>query len=324
VSPLRVGAVLSLTGRFARFGAQAAHALRAWAELTPDVEMVVEDDAGQPARLRRRLRELRCDLLLGPYSTSLMRAAAVVAEDAGRLLWNHGGTGDDVQALAPGHVVSVPTPTRRYAEPYLRRLAVLPERAPLHLACGPGSFGPQVLAGARVAAERLGIPVLTDDGERPPVWDAFVAGTFEDDVALVTTLLDAGARTIGSVAAGVREFADAAPRGADVLGVAQWVRSQAGRGVPTVGPSEEAFLAAYRGPVPDYPAVQAAAAAALAVHCAQLAGSTARGDLWAAATGLRTSTLFGPFAVDPVTGTQVAHGMALVTRGPAGIVGAGP
>ena len=42
--PLRVGACLSLSGRYARFGAQAARALQAWAALDGDAELVIEDD----------------------------------------------------------------------------------------------------------------------------------------------------------------------------------------------------------------------------------------------------------------------------------------
>ena len=77
----------------------------------------------------RRSRQLlpdvaaRCDILLGPYSTILMRAAGRMAAEAGWLVWNHGGSGDDVEEAHPGHVVSVLTPTSRYAEPFLLRLA---------------------------------------------------------------------------------------------------------------------------------------------------------------------------------------------------------
>ena len=74
-------------------------------------------------------------------------------------------------------------------------------------------------------------------------------------------------------------------------------------------------MTAYRhatGTVPDYPAVQAVAAATPAVHCAGLATATATDDLWPVAAGLRTSTLFGAFAVDD-TGTQTAHRMTIVS-----------
>src|SRR5580698_4505747 len=120
---LRVGACLSLSGRFARFGQQAARGLETWAALDGAAEVIVEDDRSDPDALEAAMHRIagRCDVLLGPYSTLLMRRAGRVAAEWGHLVWNHGGSGDDVEAAHPGHVVSVLTPTSRYAEPFLRR-----------------------------------------------------------------------------------------------------------------------------------------------------------------------------------------------------------
>jgi hypothetical protein len=70
--------------------------------------------------------------------------------------------------------------------------------------------------------------------------------------------------------------------------------------------------------LPDYPAVQAVAGAVLATHCARQAGSVTRDALWAAACALDTSTLFGGFRIDPVTGAQVKHRTVLVRWGAEG------
>src|SRR4051794_14740169 len=114
---LRLGACLSLTGRYGRFGRQAAHGLRAWQRLAgADIELEVEDDGSDPELFAARFRRVvsRCDLLLGPYSTQLMRVAAEAMSDVEAVLWNQGGSGDDVQALCPGRIVSVLAPTSRY------------------------------------------------------------------------------------------------------------------------------------------------------------------------------------------------------------------
>jgi branched-chain amino acid transport system substrate-binding protein len=81
--------------------------------------------------------------------------------------------------------------------------------------------------------------------------------------------------------------------------------------VSEVGPSAAELVAAY-GAVPDYPAVQAVATAALAAHCASVAGTTEPRALWACATALETTTLLGAFKVDPITGAQVEHAPVLV------------
>ena len=309
-----MGACLSLTGPYARFGTQAAAALQAWRDLDGDVEVLIEDDGGDPARVAAELRILagRCDLLLGPYSTGLMRTAVRVAAETGLLLWNHGGAGDDVQTAAPGHVVSVLTPASRYAEPFVRLLAALRPRAPLRIVAGPGGFGRQVAAGAERAAREAG--VATAGEPQVDEWDLLCAGSFEEDVAAVrdARALASPPRTLCAVAAGVRDFGEAVARPAGILGIGQWYPGLSP--APDIGPAEDDLMFAYmrRAGFPDYPAVQAAAAASIAVHCARTACAVDRESLWAAAAALDGTTLFGPFRIDPHSGMQLGHGSVLV------------
>ncbi|HEY4025022.1 MAG TPA: ABC transporter substrate-binding protein [Candidatus Dormibacteraeota bacterium] len=313
---LRIGACLSLTGRYARFGLQAAAALETWRRLDRDVELIIEDDASDPVRLTALIGEVAsgCDLLLGPYSTQLMRAAARALAGRDRLIWNHGGSGDDVEGALPGRIVSLPAPASRYAAPFLRRLAERRDRAPLRIVRGRGSFGRQVAAGAEALARELGLGVTRSE-PAGAAWDLLSAGTFEDDIAAVThaLALPRPPRTVCSVAAGVQEFARAVADPEGVLGVAQWFPGAPPS--PGLGPTEAGFLAAHAGrtgAVPDYPAIQAVAGAVIAKHCAILAGSVAPDALWAAAASLDTSTLFGGFRIAPGTGVQVKHETVLV------------
>lgn len=322
---LRIGACLSLSGVFARFGRQAARGLQAWRALDDAADLLVEDDHSDPRTLKSVLPDLagRCDILLGPYSTRLMRAAGRMAADAGWLVWNHGGSGDDVEAAHPGHVVSVLTPASRYAEPFLLQLASEPGGPrDLCVARGPGSFGRQVADGAEAIACRLGIRTVRaapDDRIPPPgvsaEWDLFSAGAFEQDAEIVgrALRLPTPPRHLCAVAAGVREFGRAMDDAEGVFGVAQWFPGS--HATVALGPAEDDFVRTFAdraGTPPDYPAVQAAAGAVIAVHCARLAGSTRHGDLWAAAAALETSTLFGHFAIDPRSGAQRKHRTVLV------------
>jgi Periplasmic binding protein len=317
---LRVGACLSLTGKFARFGRQAAAGLEAWRSVTGVAEVLVEDDGSDRRQLAAILPGLaaRCDLLLGPYSTMLMRAAGRMAAERDWLVWNHSGSGDDVQAAQPGRVVSVLTPASRYAEPFLRHVAAGQPRE-LVVVSGAGRFGLQVADGAMTIADGLGIRAvrLTPDQAlaRPGEWDLLSAGVFEDDVSLAGRALRLARppRRICAVAAGVREFSQAVGDPEGIFGIAQWLP---GSGTAVTGPAENDFLLAYArhsGSQPDYPAVQAAAGAVVALRCAELADSTRRADLWAAAAGLDTSTLYGPFGIDPRSGAQVRH-QTVLTR----------
>ncbi|SDH34663.1 ABC transporter substrate-binding protein [Nonomuraea jiangxiensis] len=316
-----VGVPLSLSGAFARFGEQARRGLLVWQSFQDDVDLVIEDDRSDPDTLEHVLRRLarRCDLLLGPYSTRLARRAGDLAAASGLLLWNHGGSGDDVERAHPGHVVSVPTPASRYADPFVRHLAASGRARHLWIVRGRGSFGRQVTAGAESAARSIGLSCTRGErlpGEIDGPWSLFCAGTFEEDVETVRQVRERRTPPVEmcAVAAGVREFGAAVAGPEGIYGVAQWAPG-VGR-TAEVGVPEPDFLARYAalaGGPPDYPAVQAVAAATIATHCLALAGGTEREALWSAASTLDTTTLFGPFRIDPGTGLQTGH-QALLTR----------
>jgi ABC-type branched-subunit amino acid transport system substrate-binding protein len=323
---LRVGACLSLSGRFAPFGRQAAHGLRVWATLDGNTDLLIEDDSSDVRQLQARLPEVaaRSDLLLGPYSTVLMRAAGDMSAESGWLIWNHGGSGDDVETAHPGHVVSVLTPTSRYMVPFLSYLAGEAGIAQeLRVAHAKGRFGRQVASGAEAHARRLGFTQVSAGpaeailaGDLPEDWVLITAGTFEDDTETVKRArrLSRSPRAMCAVAAGVREFSHAVERPDGTFGIAQWFQ-ESGH-MAQLGPKERNFLDECHtaaGEEPDYPAIQAAAAVSLAVHCARQAGSTGREGLWSAARALDTSTLYGGFKIDQTTGAQVGH-QTVLTR----------
>lgn len=303
---MRAGACLSLTGRFAPFGTQAANGLRLWAD-TSGVQLTILDDASEPAVLTERLTELApaVDVLLGPYSTVLMKAAVPVADQAGKLLFNHGGSGGSLDH--PGRVVNVLTPARRYAQPFIDRLALI-DGGPLYTSTKRGAFGRDVIAGAVEAAEAGGLSVAVLDQDHPPAgaWDLLSAGVYEDDAATVRAAqgMPNPPRHVCSVAAGVASFAEDVTDTEGVYGIGQWAPGAVS--AVDAGVDEAAFLAAWNqryGGVPDYPAVQAYAAGVIA----QTAMSAGLKDLWRAVTALDVTTVFGRFRIDPGTGEQTAH-----------------
>jgi ABC-type branched-subunit amino acid transport system substrate-binding protein len=326
VRRVRVGACLSLSGRFAPFGRQAAHGLRVWAALDGNADVLIEDDASEVRQLQALLPGVaaRCDLLLGPYSTVLLRAAGDMAAEEGWLIWNHGGSGDDVETAHPGHIVSVLTPTSRYVEPFLIHLAA--EASPaqeLRIAHAKGRFGRQIASGAEAYARQLGFThvsmapadeILASD--LPDDWTLITAGTFEDDTETVIRArsLNRPPRVTCAVAAGVQEFSKFLAYPDGTFGIAQWFRGSGHKAL--LGPNEREFLDVYQaavGEMPDYPAIQVAATAALAAHCARHVGSIDRELLWKAATALETDTLYGRFKIDKITGAQLSH-QTVLTR----------
>jgi ABC-type branched-subunit amino acid transport system substrate-binding protein len=288
---------------------------------------MIEDDESDPARVRQCIRRLAssCDVLLGPYSGTLMRAAAAALSDSGILLWNHGGAADDVQRRPGAGIVSVLTPASRYSQPLLRHLSGLANVERLLIVHGRGGFAQQVSAGAGSAARREGMQVEyllagppwtqpTVASRRADHLVLLCAGSFEEDLQSVSWVRSWSRQpvVVCAVAAGVREFGGRFRDPIGVLGIAQWIAG--GRSRPQVGPAEEQFIEAYRsltGSAPDYPAAQAAAAAALAIHCIEAAGSTDSKAVWKAAVDTRTRTFFGEFAVDKESGEQTTHSTVL-------------
>ena len=121
-------------------------------------------------------------------------------------------------------------------------------------------------------------------------------------------------RTVGLVAAGVDELRHAiGDRVEGLYGPCQWFDD--GTDDPADGPNSEWFSHCYRdanGAEPPYPAAAAFAAGVVWQRCVKEAGTVESLPVLAASQRLDTTTLFGRFHVDPVTGVQAGHQIRVV------------
>jgi ABC-type branched-subunit amino acid transport system substrate-binding protein len=309
-SPTTAAVTLSLTGPFARQGAEAAEGVRLWAE-TAGIRLTLVDDAGSAATAAEAYAQWvdSVDLLLGPYSSGLVRAIAPLADDAGRLLWNHGGSADD---LAQPCVASVPAPASSYFDGVVEQ-AVARQVDQVVVVRGAGRFARAVADGAMARASERGLATRTVEATAVEVDDAdgtalLVVGRFEQDLAVLRRLQDypKSPALLAAVAAGIPAFGQELGQAAEgVLGPVQWWPTPQ---EPEIGPSGTEFVTSYRhrtGREPSYPAAQAAAAGYLA-HEAHRAGMTAEDVVnWA------SSTLLGDFALDSAW-RQIGHRITTV------------
>jgi ABC-type branched-subunit amino acid transport system substrate-binding protein len=243
------------------------------------------------------------DLLLGPYGSGLVRAVAPSVCGAGRLLWNHGGSADD---LARPGLVSLPAPASTYFHGAADEAAARGVGR-LLVARGAGPFARAVADGALARASARGLDARAVTAGTLAAVDlagvaVLVVGRFEEDVELVRRLRGraGGPALLGAVAAGLPAFGELGAAAEGVLGPVQWWPTSR---TPRVGPSGADFAAGYRrrvGQEPSYVAAQAAAAGQLALAAHRLGLAT--GDL----PGWRTSTLLGDFALDGAW-RQVGH-----------------
>jgi ABC-type branched-subunit amino acid transport system substrate-binding protein len=300
MSALTAALTLSLTGRYWRQGKEAAAGVRLWAD-AESVRVTLLDDGGAAETAIKAYMSWvgKVDLLIGPYSSGLVRAVVPHLRPMGRLLWNHGGSADD---LSEAGIVGLAAPASSYFHSAVDEAVRL--RIPRVLVVkGAGRFARAVADGALTHARGRDLSAQTGTADDIPDHSfaglaVLVAGHFEHDLGVVERLHRL-ARTrqpplLAAVAAGIQAFGEAAGAAAEgVLGPAQWWPTDQ---KPEIGPSGAAFAERYRrqnGNDPSYVAAQAAAAGYLAQAAYGLRlppDDVPRG---------RTSTLLGDFALDP-------------------------
>ena len=356
---LVIGLSLPLSGEYAAMGLQVEAALRLFASDTNaaggvdlageryEVELEYRDDSSRRDRAREIYRwlcfERRASLLFGPYSTALTGVAAAVADEAGMLLINHGGAGDDLyNSDRPDKrrrmIVGVLSPASDYMTGFVRliatlkfwrkRVAIVSSKAPFARAVAAGAERECAQRRAWLHGLRLRLKYSTrfDPDHTPCTLMAALrrnrinalisAGSYEHDLAIMRLCAapDANIPVLGCVAAGVARFgADLADEAEGIVGPSQWEEDAAI--IPEIGPAGRDFarrMRALGADGCDYPAAQAYAAGLVALAALRSCGSLDQTRLRTAFSGLRTTTLFGDFAIDPVSGRQVGHKMLLV------------
>jgi ABC-type branched-subunit amino acid transport system substrate-binding protein len=296
-TPLKAALTLSLSGRYRRQGNEAAAGVRLWAD-SENMQLTLVDDRGLAESAVQTYRGWigKVDLLIGPYSSGLVRAITPHVRDTGQLLWNHGGSADD---LAKPGIVTLAAPASSYLHGVIDQAAGWRIDRIL-LVQGPGPFARAVADGAAAHAATRHLHARTIDastlGDDLAGTAVLVAGHFEHDLAVVQRLRQLATAQapalIAAVAAGIQAFGqEAGPAAEGVFGPAQWWPTAH---TPTIGPSRTTFVEQYRrrtGREPSYVAAQAAAAGYLGCAAHRLGLTINDLQQW------RTSTLLGDFAL---------------------------
>jgi len=322
--------------------ANARSALRVGGERC-EFALECHDDGSDPARCAEIYRTLCADrrtgVIFGPYSSRLARVAAPIAEQSGRVFVNHGGAGDELYERGYKLIVGVLNPASDYLRGFVRlltqlklwrkRVAIVASKTPFARAVATGF---ERAADERVARRR-GVRVrvkwngaFDPDSTPAKLFPALArnrvnalasAGSYEYDVAVMRAVVESRLNipVLGCVAAGVSRFASDLGELADgIVGPSQWEDSLELE--PALGPTPAEFArrmrAAGSADAPDYPAAQIYAAGLLTAAALAISGRCDDAMLRDAFSDLRTTTMFGDFSIDRVTGRQVGHQMLLV------------
>jgi branched-chain amino acid transport system substrate-binding protein len=347
---ITIGLSVSLSGKFHLQGQQALQGIRLWQAYIQaqggiavqngekrSVRLIWYDDRSQISSARRNicqlLREDQIDILLGPYSSSLTMAVMDIAEEYKKVLWNYGGSSDEIFKHGRRYLVGVASP----ASDYLRTLPkLLAEESPaLTRICvlysGKGTFGWRVARGilesalgvARHSVHLVPINVPWDNhdtilgvlfGISPEI--VALAGSFQDELALMQTRhrWPSTVREVAAVAAGVRALcAELAQLADGVLGPSQW---EPGVTFPNIaGPTSNWFLDSFQkqfGRPPDYIAAGSFATGLVLTECIRQAASLGDEQLRNTASDLDCNTFYGRFRIDSRTGIQTGHRVLLI------------
>ena len=303
----RALALIVRRGPLAMQGEEAARGLKLWARLDGIDLRLVDDPSPDTVTgmYHQWLRDEQIHLVLGPYGSGLVRRTLATVPAEANVLWNHGGSADD---LARPGAVQIAAPASSYLVGAVR-LCARRRIERVVIVTGKGPFSAFVAKGARDEARRLGIRatlVFGTDRLGPPDPESAVLITagFQEDVATVERIRS-GSRVqpalLGCVAAGVPQFGHRLGTLTDgVIGPTQWSPTA---DPPDIGPSGARFARLYEdayGQPPGYVAAQAAAAGFLAAAAHRKAMNRADILAW------RTSTLLGNFALDQ-DWRQVGH-----------------
>jgi len=347
---ITIGLPVSLTGKYCAQGRQVFEAVNLFVGYVNKegglqigsgsrlpVKLIHRDDRSRTGVAEeivgKLLDEDRVDILFGPYSSGLTMAAARIAQQRGKVLWNHGGSSDEIFKQGWRYLVSAISPASDYfrhlprlllcGAPALKRLCIIK--------ASNSKFAAHIGRGLSEGAEESGFEPPQEISFHSPIADPgtiierlsdlepdalVLAGSFQDDVSLVKQrhLFPKTIRRIAAVAAGVQAFAEElGPYSNEVIGPSQWEPTVEHEKI--IGPDCDWFAQNFKeryGKPPDYMAAGAFAVGIILQECARRAGSLIDDDLRQVAAELDIHTLYGRFKIDPETGRQVGHKIHLV------------
>ncbi|MBI2486294.1 MAG: amino acid ABC transporter substrate-binding protein [Deltaproteobacteria bacterium] len=347
---IKFGIPISLSGRYSNQGKESLEGLALWIKDVNGsggifvkefgkkftVELLYYDDESSTYKCKEIVERLivkdKVDVLIGPYSSGLTLAAAPIAEEFKKILWNHGGSSDEIFESGSKYIVSTITSASKYFVGIIEMVKKIDNEARkiTIFRAEDSGFSTNVAEGAKRYGEENGFRItelkyvsgtkdfsslLKQVQENIP--DLILGvGRAEDDLLLAKQIVEnkVNAKAIGLVVAGIKEFHQTL--GKDVegfLGPSQW---EGGIKIePDLGPTPQDFFIRFKykyGKEPDYTAAQSYNIGPVIQKCIEDAGTLDDYALREAASRADFKTFYGHFKIDQSTGTQIGHKMVIV------------
>ena len=348
---IKFGVSISLSGRYSVQGRESFEGLNLWVKDANQsggilikkngkklpVKLIYYDDGSSVETCKTLVERLivkdKVDVLIGPYSSGLTLSAAPIADKYKKILWNHGGSSDEIFEKGFTHIVSAITPASKYLDGIIEMVRKIDQGAKkiAIFQAEDSGFSANVSKGAERYGKEKGFQVAnfkyqsgTKDfssllkqlkEDNPDI--ILGAGRADDDLILARQTLEhkVSAKAIGLVVAGIKQFKEQLGKDAECfLGPSQWEWGIKIK--PDFGPTPEEFFKrfkdAYGGKEPDYTAAQGYNIGLIIQWCIEEAGTFDDLSIRKRVKELEFKTFYGDFKIDPATGNQIGHKMLIV------------
>lgn len=304
------------------------------------------DDESKKDRVQelytRLINEDKADFLISPYSSGLADAAAVIAEQNGKIMVTTGAASDSTHAKGYNLVFQMYTPASRYLTGAFDLLAKLdPNAKKVAIIHENDKFSTDVSNAAKEYGAGKGFNIVAYEGydtgttdfapfinKIPPDTDAIMGGGhFADGSTFAKQLFEKGvkAKFIALLVAPPEpKFVEIGGGAEGVIGPSQWepqakytAEAAKSAGMTWVGPTGEEFIAAYKAKYKEDPSYHSAggyAACLILKHAVEQAGTVDTQKVKAALDAANIMSFFGPtkFNTTDKHGLQAGHEMVYI------------
>jgi ABC-type branched-subunit amino acid transport system substrate-binding protein len=297
---ITIGYTASLTGKYNVESTRQVHGFHLWMDQVnkaggiklPDGTIVkVKDKYYDDESKKERVQELytklitedKANFLISPYSSGLTDAAAVIAQQYGRIMITTGAASDSTYKKGYTLVYQTYTPASKYLTGAVDIMMKLgPKSHKIAIIYSNDKFSTDVVKGLKKYAEDKGFKVVMFEGYDPSTTDfsPFInkipkdvdaimgGGHFADTTTLARQLYEKKVKTrmiALLVAPPEPKFAELGPACISVIGSSQWEPlahfTQAAakkEGLPWIEPTGDAFIKAYKAKYNEMPSYHSA------------------------------------------------------------------
>jgi branched-chain amino acid transport system substrate-binding protein len=338
---IRIGAITSVTGRFAEFGKMQLAGFKVGvAEVNRKggiggrkIELIIEDNASDVNKglaAAERLVNAGVPLVLNEYSSSLVKAQAqyLARQKVPNLVIT--SSGDDITKPGSDYIFRLNQPATEYARVILNIFRDNKFKS-MAIIAGTGAFEKSVADAAQDFAKLYNITIVEDQRYDKGLTDfrpvlnrikaknpdgILMVSYAEDSVALMRQAREVGVKP-RLFAGGAAGFAlpdfikDSGSAGESVITATAWVPQLRYAGVQKLNVDLKTALG---GQEPSYHAAQAYAGVIVAAEAIRKAGSTDREKVKAALNAINMTTAFGPVQFKDYDGFRNQNPLAMVAQ----------